>query len=262
MLRGWSQNKCTCWQHCVSNDAICPAISSVVLENFRQLVQCSLSLEVCALENDRALKWRLFVSEVPWLMTINARTSKLKYYLWKLLTEAQFHAGLNAFVREGWAKRTTWSQDNPERRLMTKVWNMCSKSWSKNAEWHVKKLHIVLEFREHLPTTFWLNACTNIELPPGGPHGKVVRELLDRYSWEVLLHPSYSPDMSPPDFDLFPKLKINMHGVHFSTLEDLSSSVTRRVRQLNCSTDLTGIMDLPKRWDSVIWQKGDYTEGL
>jgi len=95
------------------------------------------------------------------------------------------------------------------------------------------------------------------------PHiGKVVREFLDRYRWEVLPHPPYSPDMSPPDFDLFPKLKINMRGVRFSTLEDLSASVTRRVRQLICSTELTGIMDLPKRWDAVIRQKGDYNEGL
>ena len=96
-----------------------------------------------------------------------------------------------------------------------------------------------------------------------GPHlGKDIRELLDGYSWEVLPHPPYSPDMSPPDFDLFPKLKINMRGVRFSMLEDFSASVTRRVRQLNCSRDLTGIMDLPKRWDAVIRQKGDYTEGL
>jgi len=95
------------------------------------------------------------------------------------------------------------------------------------------------------------------------PHlGKDVRELLDGYSWEVLIHPPYNPDMSPPEFDLFPKLKISMLGVRFSTLEDLSTSVTRRVRQLNCSRDLTGIMDLPKRWDEVIRQKGDYTEGL
>jgi len=95
------------------------------------------------------------------------------------------------------------------------------------------------------------------------PHlGKDVRELLDVYSWEMLPHPPYSPDMSPPDFELFPKLKINKCGVRFSTLEDLSASVTRRVRQLNCSRDLTGIMDLPKRWDAVIRQKEDYIEGL
>ena len=76
----------------------------------------------------------------------------------------------------------------------------------------------------------------------------------------MLPYPAYSPGMSPPDFELFPKLKINMRGLHFSTLEDLSASGTRRVRQLNCSTNLTGIMDLPKRWDAVIRQKGDYTE--
>ena len=65
LIRGWSQKKCTRWQHCVSNEAIFPAISAVVLENFWKLVQCNLSPEVCALGNDRALKWRLFVSRVP-----------------------------------------------------------------------------------------------------------------------------------------------------------------------------------------------------
>jgi transposase len=91
------------------------------------------------------------------------------------------------------------------------------------------------------------------------PHlGKDVRDLLDGYSWEVLPHPPYSPDMSPPDLDLFPKLKIKMRGVRFSTLEDLSASVTQRVRQLNCCRYLTGIMGLQKRWDAVIRQKGEY----
>jgi hypothetical protein len=68
--------------------------------------------------------------------------------------------------------------------------------------------------------------------------------------------------MSPLDFDFFQKLKIDMRGVRFSTLEELSASGTRRVRQRNSSTDLTGIMDLPKRWEVVIRQTGDYTEGL
>jgi hypothetical protein len=51
------------------------------------------------------------------------------------------------------------------------------------------------------------------------PHlGKDVCELL-------LPHPPYSPNMSPRTLTCSPKLKINMHGVHFSTLEDLSASV-------------------------------------
>ena len=32
------------------------------------------------------------------------------------------------------------------------------------------------------------------------------------YGWEVLPQPPYSPDMSPLDFDLFPKLKEPMRG--------------------------------------------------
>ena len=81
-------------------------------------------------------------------------------------------------------------------------------------------------FREE-GNEFLLENCALILHDNARPHiGKVVRELFDRYSWEVLPHPPYIPDMSLPDFDLFPKLNINMHGVRFSTLEDLSASVT------------------------------------
>ena len=69
------------------------------------------------------------------------------------------------------------------------------------------------------------------------PHlGKDVRELLDRYSWEVLPHPPYSPDMSPPDFDLFKKMKINMRDVRFSTLEDLQVVAVPETRTAAIST--------------------------
>ena len=39
----------------------------------------------------------------------------------------------------------------------------------------------------------------------------VTRKLRD-YRWEVLPRAPYSPAMSPPDFDLFPKLKERMRG--------------------------------------------------
>ena len=51
----------------------------------------------------------------------------------------------------------------------------------------------------------------------------VVTKKLRNYEWKVLSHADYSPDMSPPDFDLFPKLKEPMHGRHFSSLEELST---------------------------------------
>jgi hypothetical protein len=45
--------------------------------------------------------------------------------------------------------------------------------------------------------------------------GRVVTDLLSKYELEVLPHAPYSPDMSPPDFDLFHKLKEPMHGPVF-----------------------------------------------
>jgi hypothetical protein len=45
--------------------------------------------------------------------------------------------------------------------------------------------------------------------------GKVVTDLLSKYKLEVLPYVPFSPGMSPPDFDLFHKLKVPMHGPVF-----------------------------------------------
>jgi hypothetical protein len=51
------------------------------------------------------------------------------------------------------------------------------------------------------------------------PHlGKAVTDLLSKYEWEVLAPASYSTDMSPPNFDVFPKLKEPRRGHRFSSL--------------------------------------------
>jgi len=68
--------------------------------------------------------------------------------------------------------------------------------------------------------------------------------------------------MSPPDLDLFPKLKEPMHGHCFSSLEEISAAVTRATQELNKSGTLNGIANLLKHWDTVIEKQGDYIEGF
>ena len=80
----------------------------------------------------------------------------------------------------------------------------------------------------------------------------VVTKILSDYGWEVLSHAPYGPDMSPPDFDLFPKLKEPMRGRCFSSLEELSTDITQAIQHMNKSGVLDGIIMLPKRFDSVI----------
>jgi len=89
-----------------------------------------------------------------------------------------------------------------------------------------------------------------------------VTDLLSKYEWEVLPHASYSPDMSPPDFGLFHKLKEPIRGHRFPSPEEVSAAVTRAIRGPNKSGTLNGIANLPKLWDAVIEKQGDYIEGL
>jgi hypothetical protein len=68
--------------------------------------------------------------------------------------------------------------------------------------------------------------------------------------------------MSPPDFDLFPKLKKPLRGKRFRIIEEVSNEVTRVIRRINNKGVLTAKQDLPKRWTAVIKHNGDYIEGL
>ena len=73
----------------------------------------------------------------------------------------------------------------------------------------------------------------------------VITQNLRDYGWEVLPHASYSPDMSSPDFDIFPKLREPMHGQRFSCLEELSTDVTRDIRRMKNLGISGGIIMLP-----------------
>ena len=78
----------------------------------------------------------------------------------------------------------------------------------------------------------------------------------------MLSHPPYSPDMSPPAFDLFPKLKKPHSGKHFVSVEEVSNEVNRVIRCINNEGVLTGIQDLSTLWTAVIKHNGDNIEGL
>jgi transposase len=94
------------------------------------------------------------------------------------------------------------------------------------------------------------------------PHTSgAVSGILEKYGWQVLPYPPYSPDMSPPE-DLFPKLKKPLCGKRFRSIEEVSNEVTQVNRRIKNEGVLTGIQDFPKRWTAVIRRNGDYIEGL
>ena len=92
--------------------------------------------------------------------------------------------------------------------------------------------------------------CTPLILHDNAsPHkSNAVKELLEGYGWEVLDHPLILLDLSPPDFDLFPKLKEHLRRVRYDSLDELECAVNAEVRRINFSCLATGIETLPSRW--------------
>ena len=61
------------------------------------------------------------------------------------------------------------------------------------------------------------------------PKANYVRDLLQCWRWQVLEHPPYSPDLSPCDYDLLPKLKAPLLGHGFRRRDDIAIAVRRLI---------------------------------
>ena len=77
----------------------------------------------------------------------------------------------------------------------------------------------------------------------------------------VLPHPSYSPDVAPCDFYLFPKLKLKLKGHHFGTIENIQKTVTDDLNTLT-ENDFRHCYDQwKKRWNHCGTSQGSHFEG-
>ena len=75
------------------------------------------------------------------------------------------------------------------------------------------------------------------------PHHLSDKQKACRQRIAQLLHHYQTEGRSPPDFELFPKLKKTLRGKCFATIEEASTEVTRVIRQLNSEGVLSGIQD-------------------
>ena len=48
--------------------------------------------------------------------------------------------------------------------------------------------------------------------------------LHEQFHCDIFEHPPYSPDLAPPNFFLFPKIKENLSGKRFANDEDLKDA--------------------------------------
>ncbi|XP_011154625.2 histone-lysine N-methyltransferase SETMAR-like [Harpegnathos saltator] len=91
------------------------------------------------------------------------------------------------------------------------------------------------------------------------PHTSLTtRQKLRELGWEVLMHPPYSPDLTPSDYHLFPSLQNSLNGVKLVSKEACKNHVAQFFDQKPQEFYSDGIMVLPEKWQKVIEQNGAY----
>ncbi|KAG5335599.1 SETMR methyltransferase, partial [Acromyrmex charruanus] len=79
----------------------------------------------------------------------------------------------------------------------------------------------------------------------------------NEFRYELLPHPTYSPDLAPCDYFLFPNLKKSFGGKRFTTREQLIAETEAYLEGLDKSYYSDGLKKLENRWIEL---KGDYVE--
>lgn len=103
-----------------------------------------------------------------------------------------------------------------------------------------------------------------LHMDNASPHtSKTTRAFLMHSRTKVLEHPAYSPDLAPSDFWFFPRLKRDLWGHRFQSLEDLEAAVDDQIMSISSFEFEACILTLwPKRWARCVNAEGIYFEGI
>ena len=85
---------------------------------------------------------------------------------------------------------------------------------------------------------------------------EVVKSFLASEKVKVLNHPPYSPDLSPSDFFLFPRLKKKLSGKKFTSRSFLGSAIYQCLQQIPKEDYLSAFRDWVKSLQKCVSVKG------
>ena len=89
----------------------------------------------------------------------------------------------------------------------------------------------------------------------------VVREFLTKKNITTVPHPAYSPDLTPCDFYVFPKMKLQFKGGHFVSFEEVQAESQQVLNTLMPADFNECFQKWQNHWDRCIQAQGDYFEG-
>jgi histone-lysine N-methyltransferase SETMAR len=76
----------------------------------------------------------------------------------------------------------------------------------------------------------------------------------------TLYHPPFSPDLSLPDYFLFPKLKMKLKGLHFADVAEIQETITDELKKVQKEEFLAAFQKLYDHAEACIYTSGAYFE--
>ncbi len=93
-------------------------------------------------------------------------------------------------------------------------------------------------------------------------HALIVKNTLQAMNWSVLKHPPYSPDLSPADFFLFPRLKKKLKGINFPNIQSLRQAIDTELGLIASWEWQACFDDWLTRCRKCVLHEGHYFEGM
>jgi hypothetical protein len=75
-----------------------------------------------------------------------------------------------------------------------------------------------------------------------------------------LNHPPHSPDLPTPNYFLFPKVKLQLKGARFDTIEGIQTAVTDQLNKISAEDLSNAMKNLETRANICITSNGFYFE--
>ena len=89
---------------------------------------------------------------------------------------------------------------------------------------------------------------------------KRVKETIETFSWEILAHAAYSPDLAPSNYHLFASLGDVLTEQRFTSYENVREWLDNWFDLKDEQVYWRGIHHLPERWGKCVNSNGDYFE--
>ena len=131
-----------------------------------------------------------------------------------------------------------------------------------NKEYYLEVMQCLREaVRKKRPDAWWENQwmLQHYNMPSHSLF--LVRDFLAKHATTVLPQPLYSPNLTPADFFLFPKLKSTLKGRRFESIEPIKTNLLAHLRSIPKTAFQECFRTLKKRWQRCIHSRGEYFEG-